>query len=100
MSISEPAVNRKLEAGLDLSIGDIEMALTAYSERMETVSAIIITRILSLTAIHNRYKTVLNSIMFLSRGLYTDPDTGSEVHAALLQMILCLSVLHILQTTT
>lgn len=76
-----PAVNRKLEAGFDVSVNDIDMNVTIYSEKMENGFSF---EYYYENFIFNRYtqptQNGLNLYFVPGSGVfYIDPITGAEV---------------------
>lgn len=76
-----PAVNRKLEAGLDMTIAGVEMNFTLYSEKMDNGFGF---EKYYENFIFNRYtKPSIEALdMYLVPGsgvFYNDPDSGEEV---------------------
>ncbi|MRR19252.1 hypothetical protein EG827_03575 [bacterium] len=77
----EPAVNRKLEAGFDLTVSDIDMNITLYSEKMENGFSF---ESYYENFIFNRYTQPAQNGLELyfvpgSGVFYLDPVTGTEV---------------------
>lgn len=77
----EPAVNRKLEAGFDLTVSDIDMNVTLYSEKMKNGFSF---ESYYENFIFNRYtqpaQNGLNLYFVPGSGVfYTDPVSGEEV---------------------
>jgi hypothetical protein len=83
----EPAVNSKLEAGIDFSLGGTDMSVTVYSEKMENG--------FDFTSyyenfIYNKYtQPSQNGLdLYLVQGagvFYIDPSTGTEVQLPVTQ---------------
>ena len=77
----EPAVNKKLEAGIDMTISDIDVAITLYSEKMENGFSF---EQYYENFIFNRYTQPLQNGLDLyfvpgSGVFYIDPVSGTEV---------------------
>jgi hypothetical protein len=82
-----PAVNKKLEAGFDLTVSDIKMNVTAYSEKMDNGFSF---EQYYENFIFNRYTaptvTGLNLYFVPGTGVcYIDPDTGVEMQLPVTQ---------------